>query len=612
MTEVAKLVTEITANATDFLKSVDDCKASSSSLAGAVGIASAAAVIAFTAVAAAATFVGDSVLKSAEKIAAISNETKNINVTVAAFQQLSISAKEAGVGSSELASLLEKLNKNLGAAQLGGGTAGKALAALGLSLRDLSELTTDQKFELISKKLATIKDVTLETKVATDLFGKAGAGDLALFNSNLDALGIGLTDGQAAAIKSLNDTKDLLGSVWDGFKDNVAANLAPAFKDFFDYLLQSIDKMGGLKTIASEVSEYIVGAMKTMGGAINFALNGIQTAKNVIGSLGIDKLYEIAKLPSQLAIGAITGIGKALLGGNQSDSLYAAVAGAPTPLSGASSQAEAAETAARLKSTASISDQTAITKRVTDAYADHAATVKLATESLKAIKKSSLEAAGALDKLNTIKSTIDAGDKGQAKRYIDNATGSNKTPADLDPVFQSKVSKIVSEINTGALEAAADGIKAIDQAYHTKITASNMDYSAKSSVPKRYYQDNPDGTVTPLNGDYLSTPLGDRYSGNKEDFEKPYLMQERREAQLKESTMASDKQDPNTGMAEVVQQLKGFLAQKTLPEQKVTVSIEVAPSQYFVTTVAQSQTFTEAVNKEFDSRIAAAARATAP
>jgi hypothetical protein len=68
-----------------------------------------------------------------------------------------------------------------------------------------------------------------------------------------------------------------------------------------------------------------------------------------------------------------------------------------------------------------------------------------------------------------------------------------------------------------------------------------------------------------------------------------------------------------SGLTTALNELKAFLAQKGGPkDQKVEVKIKVDASKDFLTTVTTSQTFKEAVDAEFDERLAQAARGNVP
>lgn len=553
MTQVAKLVTEITADSSKFSAAINKAKGDANSFGNSVKTAAAVATIALTAVASAAALVTKSVFESADRISKLADNAAKIGVTVAALQELSIAARESGVSAESLQTLLGNMNKRLGEAQLGGGKAATALQALGLSFADLSSLSADEKFTVIAEKLRLINDITLQTAVASDIFGKSGKDAIALFNTNIDLsinkvkeLGITLTESQKNALDQLSETKDLVGSVWEGFKDNVSAEVAPAFQQLFDGILNSIKEMGGLKDAAKSVADYITAAMHAMSTAIKQAGTAIQFFKNSglasgIGSVFslLDKLLKFSWAPVRNLIAATTD--RPNMGTSRAKSFTS------DDMSSITKKAEEVNQ----------TQQTAATTRALSVYNDE---TKKATDAIKAMKEQAMKTAETLDKFSAIKNLLEVPGKNQADNILKQATSQPNTGSMLadSTKFQEVFNKLFSDVQTGKTQDGFGG----------------------SEIP---------GMLKTL-----QEIIDSERQGHMEDY-------------------GFEPGKDVSGLVTSLNELKAFLAQKSGPkDQMVEVKIKVDAGKDFVTTVTTSQSFKEAVDKEFDDRLAQAARGNTP
>lgn len=202
------------------------------SLAGAFGVG-----IGFEALrrtAAAAIEYGDEIQKASAKT----------GIGVEAFSELAYAAKQSDIDLNSLGTALKKMQVGLSQAGSGAKGANETLAALGLTIAELQRLSPDQQFETLADRIAGLKDPADRTRAAVELFGKAGADLLPLFEQGAagiraareeaQRMGATLTKEQAAALAEADDAIKRLNQSWSGFARTLTATVAPALTAIFD------------------------------------------------------------------------------------------------------------------------------------------------------------------------------------------------------------------------------------------------------------------------------------------------------------------------------------------------------------------------------------------
>lgn len=274
MANIANLVVEISAKSTQLKKglsaatlSVTQFAKSSAATLSKIGLALSAA---FTV---AAAVIINTINKTADQIDVLAKSAANLGVTVASLQELRFAANLAGVSNEQLGNSLKRLQKSVFDANNGLSTAKRAFDAIGVSLEDLNGLDPAAQFALVGKAIGQVKDQTTAAGAAMDIFGKSGAANLALFRSDITAtinefkaFDISLSQSQAKATETFNDAATEFGTLWLGFKQQVTANVAPAFTAIIKFIQQTILNMGGIRKVAIDVAT----------GLINMAVSAVQ------------------------------------------------------------------------------------------------------------------------------------------------------------------------------------------------------------------------------------------------------------------------------------------------------------------------------------------------
>ncbi len=561
MTTTATLVTKFVADTNEFNNKIKSSEASVGSLASKITVGMAAGAAAFTAIAGVIGGFIHQLNESADRVSKLADNAAKIGVSVAHFQELAVAAREAGVSADSLQTILGLMNKNLGNAALNGGKTQQALQALGLSLRDLAGKDATEKLQVVAEKLRNVHDITLQTKLATDIFGKGGKDAVGLFNSNIDetiqkvrSLGITLTESQAKGLDKLSETKDLIGTIWEGFKDNVAAEVSPGFQAISDRIVEAIQGMGGLKNAAKSTADFIVSAMNSMVSAIKLAVESIRVVKGVADSLGISTILDKAKEGYKLLFADLKGIFNSqsagvanLLKNTMSPNSKWRDNG---PIFGSSVDNNTSKSTKEVSNSAfSKVSQEITASRVIEKYADTTEKAKKAleehTKQLAKDKAAAEKLATFLDGFTQIKNAFDDPGKKQASSIINQGVEVNKVKLAPTEEFQALFDKALKRDSFG------------------NFTNSQM-YIEK-----------------------LQTIINKGAGFDKDN--KP----------IKSDT---------SGLVSALNELKAYLSGKNNKQQEVQVNIKVDSGPEFVTTITKDTTFKDAVDTRFKELTAAVAR----
>lgn len=227
--------------------------------------------------------------EQADKIDNMSKEAQKVGASYAQFQKLAYGADLAGVSTDQLSQSIKKLNISIGDAQSGTGAAKDAFEKLGLSANALANMNVEERYLAISDALGKIKDKTLQSKLAVDIFGKSGVDSLVFLTSNIretskefEGLGLTITDAQAAAVESFNDSKTRLGALWEGFKDQLTVAVAPAFDEFIKWITKTIKEMGGMEKAAQTFARGMISGIKLAVSALGGLLNLLDKVQKVM------------------------------------------------------------------------------------------------------------------------------------------------------------------------------------------------------------------------------------------------------------------------------------------------------------------------------------------
>ena len=288
MATISNLVVEISAKTDKLKRQLEKSKLSITKFAtnAVKKMAKIGAALALGIVAASAAVV-KTISTVAKKIDNLAKTSSKLGIGVVELEKLRFSAELAGVSINNLDIGLQRMVRRISEAAVGTGAAQKALVELKLSAMALNKLSPDQQFAKIAEAMSKIANQGDRVKLAMQIFDTEGVGLVNLFNDSLketglqfEALGLGISSFQAKAVESFNDSKTVLGAIFDDFLKKVTANVSPAFEAIIKAVVKTITKMGGLGEVSSSVAKILVTGMTA-------ALKAIQFVRNAVEGIGI-------------------------------------------------------------------------------------------------------------------------------------------------------------------------------------------------------------------------------------------------------------------------------------------------------------------------------------
>ena len=294
-----KIVISATTTALD--KSLTKTKAN---LAKFAKIAKAAMVAVAAAVVAAAGALAVLAKRSFAVIDSQAKLARSLKTSVASVQILGRAAELAGVEMGQLNMAAIALDRRLSQAATGTGPAVDALARLGLTAQELADIDLDKRVSLINDRITELVPSTQRAAVAAALFGdRAGfaiqrldSATIAQAAEEMRALGVIVSDIDAAQIERTNDAVSQLSLITEGLGNQIAVKVAPALERF-SHLLTESAKEGGL------LSSIISGLVGTF--------NGLVIGAEFVGR-AVANIWPIAKEVFTRFMDLLSGVGSSV------------------------------------------------------------------------------------------------------------------------------------------------------------------------------------------------------------------------------------------------------------------------------------------------------------
>jgi hypothetical protein len=176
-------------------------------------------------------------------------------IAVEEFSELAYAAKQNDIELAGLSTALKKMQVTLSEAGSGTKSATELLGALGLTIGELQSMSPDKQFETLADRIAALPDPADRARAAVELFGKAGADLLPMFENGAagiralreeaQRMGATLTGEQAQALAEADDAIKRMSQSWDGLSRTLTASVAPALASTFDALQNLITFLSG-------------------------------------------------------------------------------------------------------------------------------------------------------------------------------------------------------------------------------------------------------------------------------------------------------------------------------------------------------------------------------
>lgn len=167
-------------------------------------------------------------------------------IATKAYTELAFAARQVDVDQSALATSLKKMQVSLSQATTGGKAQIETLNALGLEIKQLRALDPDKQFEAIAEQISRIKDPADRTRAAVELFGRAGADLLPMFEKGAAGIreardaakefGQSLTEADLEKFRQADDALDAMKESARGLSTALTLELIPDFVELSDKL----------------------------------------------------------------------------------------------------------------------------------------------------------------------------------------------------------------------------------------------------------------------------------------------------------------------------------------------------------------------------------------
>lgn len=207
---------------------------------------------------------------------AIGKASVKSGIAAEQFQTLAYAAKQSDIDLNSLSTALKKMQVALSEANSGGKAQIETLNALGVPLERIRDLQPDKQFEVLAGAIASLKDPADRARAATEIFGKAGADLLPMFEQGSEGIRKareefermgGVLGGDT--LKKLSDADDAIKRMnqsWTVLAMTLTASVAPALTRIANEASHL-----SLKSVAAFMAEFGPGRVPLMGNAVGAA-----------------------------------------------------------------------------------------------------------------------------------------------------------------------------------------------------------------------------------------------------------------------------------------------------------------------------------------------------
>lgn len=272
----------------------------------AVGKLTAVAVAAGAAIATALAVKGFAAVDMLDEMA------EKAGTSAASLQTLRLALGEAGVDSDQTQAAIKKLNLAIGEAQSGNAKAQSTFDKLGLSVAELAALPADQRFAAIADSVSQYGNAADRAVIASELFGAKlgpematamaqGGGAIRQAKDDIEAMGLAMSDLDAAQVANAMDSFNRAQGVIDGVANKLAVELSPILDAVSQSFIDAGMSGGGFGEM---VSAAVQGAIK----AVAFLANAVDGVSRIGGVVADSLVYAFAAIQetfTKLALGII-------------------------------------------------------------------------------------------------------------------------------------------------------------------------------------------------------------------------------------------------------------------------------------------------------------------
>jgi nitrogen fixation protein FixH len=265
-----RFVTDTDKASKQFSRKMKNMQRDAAMMARRIGVAVAAAAASFVYFAIRTTKATDEMIKFGHRL----------GLTAEEMRRLQFVGDRTGTNITSLANAMQRLTRNLADARDGTGPAVDALEKLGLSARDLLDMSQEEAFFAIAKELKNVADRGTQTQAAFNLLGREGQSLLGMINrsgdqfaemaAEFDKFNLSLSNLQAKNVENLADAMSDVSTVLGMVRQRFVAELSPAITSVLDKLVLARVRSGEFGETADAAARATVrGFARVLDGAAN-------------------------------------------------------------------------------------------------------------------------------------------------------------------------------------------------------------------------------------------------------------------------------------------------------------------------------------------------------
>lgn len=242
-------------------------------------------------------FVGEKIADLAKEFAEFAEQTEiasqKTGLSTNAVQELGFAAKMTGVSAEGMNQALMRVSRAQTEAVGGSKQLQAVFEAVGLSAKQLEDMSLDQVLEKVADKFESTEDGSTKAAIAMQLFGRQGADLIPLLDkgsSGIDELrqkaeelGIVMGGEDVEAGAKLNEKLKEMDAQMAAIKLRAGSELAPAFLQIVNAMSEMDNKGGVLDTMFIGLADI----MKTLVAAGIYLANTFNAAAEVIVTAGV-------------------------------------------------------------------------------------------------------------------------------------------------------------------------------------------------------------------------------------------------------------------------------------------------------------------------------------
>ena len=210
--------------------------------------------------------------KGLEAVESQARFAKSLGTTYDSVTQLRAAFGDSGIDDFEAS--MNRLNRRLGAAELGRGAAVNAVKELKLDLQELAQVDAAERVAIIADRIKDVatnsqtaaryaQDLGFEQREAASFFLQGGDAVRA-YSEEIEALGLSLSDIDAQKVIDAQNAMGAFGDITTAVSQKLASNFAPLLKAASEELNNVAIEAGGVGVVVDDVFDRaVVGGIRT-------------------------------------------------------------------------------------------------------------------------------------------------------------------------------------------------------------------------------------------------------------------------------------------------------------------------------------------------------------